>query len=517
MVSIVGSIVTCGAAYALWLSGRKKIAAQTIGRAEELAKRTVAEAEKEAERLRREAQVEAKEKFYQLKVEFDRQAQERRNELAGQEKRVQQKEENLERKLAEVDERRNDLSRRDKQLKAREQSLDESERKVKALVAEQQRQLEQIAGLTAEDAKKSLIKSIESDARRDAAMLVKRIEDEAKQKGEINARRIVAMAIQRCAVDHTTETTVTVVDLPREDLKGRIIGREGRNIRALEQATGVDLIVDDTPEAIILSGFDPVRREIAKMAIEKLISDGRIHPSRIEEVVEKVKKELDERMRQEGEAIALELGQGDLHADIHYMLGKLKYRTSYGQNMLQHSREVAHLAGVMATELGIKPRIAIRAGLFHDIGKAMDREVEGTHTELSVELCKKYGECQEVLDAIESHHFDADFVSVESILVQVADAVSAARPGARREMLENYVKRLKKLEEIADSFDGVSKAYALQAGREIRILVESNKISDEQSIWLSKDIAKRIQSEMQYPGQIKVTVIRETRAIEYAK
>ncbi|MBI2839534.1 MAG: ribonuclease Y [Acidobacteria bacterium] len=517
IIGVGGGLVTCAGAYAAWFRSRKKIEAQTIGRAEELAKRTVSEAEKDAERLRKDAQVEAKEKFYALKQDFDRQAQERRNELNGIERRLAQREEHLERKLAEVDERLKELAGRDRNIKAREKTIEDCERKLKGMIADQQRQLEQIAGLTSEDAKRVLLKSLESDARRDGALMVKRIEEEAKLKAENDAKKIVCMAIQRCAVDHTTETTVSVVDLPREDLKGRIIGREGRNIRALEQATGVDLIVDDTPEAIILSGFDPVRREIAKMAIEKLISDGRIHPSRIEEVVEKVKKELDERMRREGESVALELGQGDIPPEMLYLLGKLKFRTSYGQNMLQHSKEVAFLAGFMATELGLSPRIALRAGLFHDIGKAVDRETEGTHTELSVELCRKHGESKEVLDAIEAHHFDADFVSLESILVQVADAISAARPGARREMLENYVKRVRKLEEIADSFEGVAKAYALQAGREVRIIVESNKISDEQSIWLSKDIAKKIQSEMQYPGQIKVTVIRETRAIDYAK
>ncbi len=504
-------------AFVIWVSNRRKIAAQTIGRAEELAKKTVSEAERDAERLRKEAQVEAKEKFFALKADFDKQAKDRRNELNSIERRLTQKEEHLDRKFAEMENKDRELAGRQKQLSSREAQNEETDRKLKDLIAEQQRQLETIAGLTSDDAKRMLLKSLESDARHDAALLVKKIEDEARQKAEHNSRRIISMAIQRCAVDHTVETTVSVVDLPREDLKGRIIGREGRNIRTLEQATGVDLIVDDTPEAIILSGFDPIRREVAKMAIEKLISDGRIHPSRIEEVVEKVKKELDERIKQEGENAALELGQADIHPDMLYMLGKLKFRTSYGQNVLQHSKEVAYLAGFMARELGLPSRTAVRAGLFHDIGKAMDREIEGTHTELSLKLCRKYGESRDVMDAIEAHHFDVDFVNIESILVQAADAISAARPGARREMLESYVKRLEKLEKIADSFDGVSKAFALQAGREIRIIVESAKISDEQAIWLSKDIAKKIQSEMQYPGQIKVTVIRETRAVEYAK
>ncbi|MEW6364683.1 MAG: ribonuclease Y [Acidobacteriota bacterium] len=510
-------MAVCAAAFVVWFMSRKKIEAQTIGRAEELAKKAVAEAEKEAERIRKDSQVEAKEKFYALKADFDRQAKERRNELNSLERRLSQKEEYLERKLREVEEREKEAVSREKQLGAREKEIEATDKKLKSMVAEQQRQLETIAGLTSEDAKKMLVRSLESEARHEAALLVKRIEDEARQKAEQSARMIISMAIQRAAVDHTVETTVSVVDLPREDLKGRIIGREGRNIRALEQATGVDLIVDDTPEAIILSGFDPIRREIARMAIEKLIVDGRIHPSRIEEVVEKVRKELDDKIKQEGENVAIELGQGDIHPELLSMLGKLKFRTSYGQNVLQHSKEVAYLSGIMARELGLNPRTAIRAGLLHDIGKAVDRDIEGTHTELSVELCRKYGESKDVVDAIESHHFDADFVSIESILVQSADAISAARPGARREMLESYIKRLEKLEKIADSFDGVSKAFALQAGREIRILVESAKVSDEQSIWLSKEIAKKIQSELEYPGQIKVTVIRETRAVEYAK
>jgi len=514
----IGASIAVGCMFlAVWVASRKRLAAQTVGRAEELAKRTVSEAEREAERLRKEAQVEAKEKFFALKTDFDRQAKDRRNELNNLERRLMQKEESLERKTTETEGREREVQSRQKQLSARESDLQESERKLKELVAEQQRQLEAIAGLTSDDARKLLLKNLEADARHEAAMIVKRIEEEARQKAEMNARRIISMAIQRCAVDHTVETTVSVVDLPREDLKGRIIGREGRNIRTLEQATGVDLIIDDTPEAIILSGFDPIRREIARMAIEKLISDGRIHPSRIEEVVEKVRKDLDERIRLEGENAAIELGQADIHPELLYMLGKLKFRTSYGQNVLQHSKEVAYLAGFMARELGMNPRNAIRAGLFHDIGKAIDRESEGTHTELSVELCRKHGEARDVLDAIESHHFDSEFMNVEAVLVQAADAVSASRPGARREMLESYVKRLEKLEKIADSFDGVSKAFALQAGREIRIIVESAKVSDEQSVWLSKDIAKKIQSEMQYPGQIKVTVIRETRAVEYAK
>jgi ribonuclease Y len=374
-----------------------------------------------------------------------------------------------------------------------------------------------VASLTADEAREILLKRYEADARHDAANMVKRLESEARETAAARAKQLVTEAIQRSAPEHAIETTVSVVDLPSDDMKGRIIGREGRNIRALEIATGVDLIVDDTPGAIILSGFDPYRREIARQAIERLIADGRIHPARIEEVVEKVKAELEETVRQDGEAAAFELGIHDLDPEVQRMIGRLKYRTSYGQNVLNHSKEVAYVAGLLAREVGLDAHIAIRAAFLHDIGKAIDREMQGTHVEIGVDFLRHHGECDAVLQAIASHHMDIDWPSLEAMLVQAADAVSAARPGARRDILESYVKRLERLEGIADSFKGVSKAFALQAGREIRILVESEKVSDEEAVWLSKDIARRIESELEYPGQIKVTVIRETRAVEYAK
>jgi ribonuclease Y len=378
-------------------------------------------------------------------------------------------------------------------------------------------ELERISGLTQEEAKGQLIKKIEDEARLEAVQSVRRIEEETREKSQGLAREIISQAIQRSAAEHVVETTVSVVDLPSEDMKGRIIGREGRNIRALELATGVDIIVDDTPEAVLLSSFDPIRREMARLAIQKLVIDGRIHPARIEEIVETVKAELEEKIKQEGESVVLDLRVQNIHPELVKLLGRLKYRTSYGQNVLQHSKEVALLAALMAKELGLDTQVALRAGLLHDIGKAVDKEVEGTHTELSVELVRKYGESNAVAQAIASHHRDIDFPSVEAVLIQAADTLSAARPGARRELLETYIKRLEKLEEIAHSFEGVSKAFALQAGREIRIIVESQKVSDDRAALIAKDIAQKIKNELDYPGQIKVTVIREMRAVEYAR
>jgi ribonucrease Y len=374
-----------------------------------------------------------------------------------------------------------------------------------------------VASLTADEAKELVLKQIEGDARHDAANLLKRLDAEAREVASDRAKQYITEAIQRSAAEHAIETTVSVVDLPSDDLKGRIIGREGRNIRALELATGVDLIVDDTPGAVILSGFDPYRREIAKLAIERLIADGRIHPARIEEVVQKVKDETEEAVRKEGAAVAFELGLHDLHPEILRLMGRLKFRTSYGQNVLSHSAEVARLAGIMAREVGLDAHVAVRAAFLHDIGKAIDREMQGTHLEIGIDVLRKHGESEPVVMAMAAHHMDIDWPSLEAMIVQAADAISAARPGARRDILESYVKRLEKLEGIADSFKGVSKSFALQAGREIRIMVESEKISDEEAIWLSKDIARRIENELEYPGQIKVTVIRETRAVDYAK
>ncbi|MFQ5791495.1 MAG: ribonuclease Y, partial [Acidobacteriota bacterium] len=406
---------------------------------------------------------------------------------------------------------------RESRLTEQEDQVERARQEHQQLLREQRQQLERVAGLTVDDAKRQLLRTLEQDARRDAAKLVRRIDEEAREQAQVLARRYIVEAIQRSAIDHAAETTVSVVDLPNDDLKGRIIGREGRNIRALEMATGVDLIVDDTPGAIILSGFDPVRREIAKSTVERLIADGRIHPARIEEMVERVRGELEEQMRQEGENAAFEFGIHDLHPELIRLLGRLRYRTSYGQNVLLHSKEVAYLSGFMARECGAKSEVAVRGGLLHDIGKAIDREMEGTHLQLGIDLLHKYNESEEVIWAMEAHHLDREFKTLESVLVQAADAISASRPGARRDLFQSYVKRLERLESIANSFEGVSKAFALQAGREIRIVVEAEKLNDEETLWLSKDVARRIESELQYPGQIKVTVIRETRAVDYAK
>ena len=489
----------------------------SIKAAEQTAQRIIGDTKKEAENIKKEALLEAKDKILSLRAEIEKQTRDRKLELQSVEKRHNQKEELLEKKDQALTQRERELFQREKKLADREREVALDERKARELLGEQKRLLEMHSGLSAEEAKRQLLKQMEVDARREAVGLIKKIEEETRVTAHEEAKSIIASCIQRCAGEHVVETAVSVVDLPSDEMKGRIIGREGRNIRALEVATGVDLIIDDTPEAIILSGFDPIRREIAKMSIEKLISDGRIHPARIEEVVDKVKKELDIKIQQEGEAAVLELAIHDLHPEIIRLLGRLKYRTSYGQNVLNHSKEVASLAGMMAAEIGANVAVAKRAGLIHDIGKAIDREVEGTHIQLGVQVARKCGESEEVIHAMEAHHFDVEFRTVEAQLVQAADALSAARPGARRETLETYVKRLEKLESLVDSFEGVSKCYALQAGREIRIMVESDKVSDEQAFWLTKDIARKIENELQYPGQIKVTVIREMRVVEYAR
>jgi ribonuclease Y len=516
-VSFAISSAAAVAVFVYWLAIRKRLAAETIGRADEDARRTIREAEREAETKKKEALLEAKEKSHELLMEADRLAQDRRQQVAQLEKVVAKKDEQLTSRLAASEQFEKELRQREQAIKERERTTAAAATRYEELLAERQRELQRVAGLTSEEAKELLLKQIEADARRDAANLVKRLEAEAREVAETRAKRLVIEAIQRSAPEHAIETTVSVVDLPSDDLKGRIIGREGRNIRALEIATGVDLIVDDTPGAIILSGFDPYRREIAKQAIERLITDGRIHPARIEEVVDKVRAELEETVRKEGEAAAFELGLHDLNPEIHRLMGRLKFRTSYGQNVLTHSKEVAYLAGIMARELGVDWRTTVRAAFLHDIGKAVDREMQGTHLDIGVDFLRKHGESDAVINAVAAHHMDMDWPSVEAMIVQAADAVSAARPGARRDILESYVKRLEKLEGIADSFKGVSKAFALQAGREIRIMVESEKITDEEAVWLSKDIARRIENELEYPGQIKVTVIRETRAVEYAK
>jgi ribonuclease Y len=481
------------------------------------ADRALAEANRAADAKLREASVEAKERVLAAQAEFDKTVAARRQEMAALEKRILQKEENLDRKLTQQERREEEFGRKERSLTDAQKRIEETQSEADRLVDEQRRRLEQISGLTAVDAKRDLVKSIENEARVEAAGLIRRIEEEATEQATQKARRLIGMAIQRLASDAVVEATVSVVELPSDDLKGRIIGREGRNIRALEAATGVDLIIDDTPEAIVISAFEPLRREVARMSLDRLIADGRIHPARIEEVVEKVRSELWEKIRQEGEATALEFSIPDLHPELIKLLGRLKYRTSYGQNVLQHSKEVSWLATNMAAELGADVEVAKRAGLLHDIGKAIDREMEGTHLELGREVLKKFGESNEVIHAMECHHGDYEPRSLEAVLVNGADALSAARPGARREILETYVKRLEKLEHIADGFKGVQKAFAVQAGRELRIVVEANRLSDDEALWLSRDVAKKIEAELQYPGQIKVTVIRETRAVEYAR
>ncbi|HEX4347109.1 MAG TPA: ribonuclease Y [Vicinamibacterales bacterium] len=504
-------------AFLVWVASRKKIAADTVGKAETQASRLIKDAEREAETRKKETLLEAKERAHEILTEAERQAHRERQQAQTLEQTLTRRDAVLAEQLAAAERVEKELHVRETALASREKTAEAAATKYERLAAQQQHELERVAGLTADEAKELLLKQIESDARHDAANLLKRLDTEARETAGDRAKQYITEAIQRSAAEHAIETTVSVVDLPSDDLKGRIIGREGRNIRALELATGVDLIVDDTPGAIILSGFDPYRREIAKLSIERLIADGRIHPARIEEVVQKVKEETDEAVRKEGAAVAFELGLHDLHPEILRLMGRLKFRTSYGQNVLSHSAEVARLAGIMAKEVGLDAHVTVRAAFLHDIGKAIDREMQGTHLELGIDFLRKHGESEPVVMAMAAHHMDIDWPSLEAMLVQAADAISAARPGARRDILESYVKRLEKLEGIADSFKGVSKSFALQAGREIRIMVESEKISDEEAIWLSKDIARRIENELEYPGQIKVTVIRETRAVDYAK
>jgi ribonuclease Y len=517
LTNFVVTLVAAAAVFAVWVANRKRIAAETVGRAEEQALRITKDADRDAESRKKEALLEAKEKAHEVLMEAERQARQERQQAAALEQLLARRESSLADRQSSIDRLDKDLAGREASVSVREKSSAAAAAKYEQLVASQQHELERVAGLTADEAKELLIKRIEQEARHDSANLLKRLDAEARETAVDRAKHYITEAIQRCGAEHAIETTVSVVDLPSDDLKGRIIGREGRNIRALELATGVDLIVDDTPGAIILSGFDPYRREIAKQAIERLIADGRIHPARIEEVVQKVKEETDEAMRKDGAAVAFELGLHDLHPEIHRLMGRLKYRTSYGQNVLSHSAEVARLAGIMAKEVGLDAHTAVRAAFLHDIGKAIDREMEGTHLQLGIDFLRKHGESEAVVMAMAAHHMDIDWPSLEAMIVQAADAISAARPGARRDILESYVKRLEKLEGIADSFKGVSKSFALQAGREIRIMVESEKITDEEAVWLSKDIARRIENELEYPGQIKVTVIRETRAVDYAK
>jgi ribonucrease Y len=485
-------------------------AQKKLNSAEARARNIVDEALKEAEAKKKEAVLEAKEEVHRLRADFERESKERRTEIQRLERRLVQKEEQMDRKVEQ-------LERKDENLSKKERDLDKQHQTVQELYGKQLAELERISGLTTEEARKIFLEQVEQDARGDAARLMRDIESDARENAEKKAREVVGIAIQRVAADHSSELTVSVVQLPNDEMKGRIIGREGRNIRTLETLTGIDLIIDDTPEAVVLSGFDPVRREVAKIALQKLIADGRIHPARIEEMVEKAQREVETRIREEGEAACFELGIHNLHPELIKLLGRLRFRTSYGQNVLKHSVEVAHLAGVMAAELGVNVEVAKRAGLLHDIGKAVDHEIEGPHVAIGVTLLKRYKESGEVIHGMECHHGDVEPRSVEAVLVTAADAISAARPGARRETLETYIKRLEKLETLADGFEGVEKSFAIQAGREIRVMVKPEKIDDYAAMKLTKEIAKKIEEELEYPGQIKIVVVRETRAVEYAR
>jgi ribonucrease Y len=487
------------------------------GRLKDQAKDLLSEARREAETIRKEAILQAKDNLFQMKAEFEKESREARKEFQNLEKRILQKEENLDKKVEALDKKEATIAKRDKQIAQQEKELGEKEKELQSLLEEQRRQLESLSGLTSEEAKDMLIRVVESEARHDAAVLVKKIETEAREIADRKAKNIISLAIQRYAGDYVAEKTVSVVSLPNEEMKGRIIGREGRNIRAIEATTGVDLIIDDTPEAVILSGFNPIRREVARVSLERLISDGRIHPARIEEIVEKVNTEIDNAIREAGEQAAFDVGVHGIHPELIKLVGKLKYRTSYAQNVLQHSIEVSFLCGIMAAELGLSEKLAKRAGLLHDIGKAVDHEIEGPHAIIGADLARRHSESPATVHAIAAHHEDVPTEDILAILVQAADALSGARPGARKELLETYVKRLEDLERIACAFPGITKAYAIQAGRELRIIVESGLVTDADVVLLSRDVAKKIESELTYPGQIKVTVIRETRAVEFAK
>ncbi len=510
IVAIIGMFV----AFRYGYSYRRKVAEIKINSAEEEAKRIIegakSKAVKDAENTKKEKLLEAKEEIHKERNELDKEIKERRNEIQRQERRIQQKEDAIDKKTQV-------LEKKEEQIQAKIAEVDELKDEVEQVKKLQMSQLEKVAELTAAEAKDLILKQVEIDARHDAAVMIKVIEEQAKEEADSKARNIITGAIQRCAADHVAETTVSVVQLPNDEMKGRIIGREGRNIRSIETLTGVDLIIDDTPEAVILSGFDPVRREIARLSLEKLIVDGRIHPGRIEETVEKSRKEVEAIIKQEGEQATFDTGVHGLHPELIKILGRLKYRTSYGQNVLKHSIEVSHLAGLMAAELGTDVALAKRAGLLHDIGKAIDHEVEGSHVTIGADVAKKYKENEKVIHAIMAHHGDVEPNSCVACLVQAADTISAARTGARRENIESYIKRLQALEEIANSFTGVEKSFAIQAGREIRIMVKPDKVNDDETILLAKDIVKKIESSMEYPGQIKVNVIREMRTVEYAK
>lgn len=506
VVGIVALVIGLLVGYIL----RKSIGEKTIGNAETKAKNMLLDAEKNAENIRKEVVLEAKEEAQRQRNDVEKEIRERRNEISKAERRLNQKEDSIDRKLDNIEKKEESITNKEKKIENR---LAEQER----ILHKQLEELEKISGYTVEEAREIILQKVEQEARSDAAVLYKEIESKAKDEADKKAKEIITGAIQRCAADHVAESTVSVVPLPNDEMKGRIIGREGRNIRAIENATGIDLIIDDTPEAVILSGFDPVRREIARLALEKLIVDGRIHPARIEEMVEKSEREVNAIIKEEGEQATFDVGIHNLHPELVKLLGRLRYRTSYGQNVLKHSVEVAHLAGLMAGELGLDVTLAKRAGLLHDIGKALDHEREGTHVDIGMEVLKKYKESEAVINGMAAHHGDYEPKSIEAVLIAAADALSAARPGARRETLESYIKRLQKLEEIANTTKGVENSYAIQAGREIRIIAKPDEVGDEAIALLARDISKKIESELEYPGQIKVNVVRETRAIDYAK
>ena len=510
IVIVAAVLISLAIGIIIGMAYRKKIAESKVGNAEEEAKRIVSMAKIEAENLKKEEIIKAKEEIMISRKELDQEIKERRGEVQKQEARLIQKEENL-------DKRSENYEKKEQDLELQMQEAEKQKEEVKKLRDEQFVKLQEIAQLTKEQAKEQILKEVEQDVTAEKAEIIRETTRKAKEEATKNAKEILTYAVQKCAADHSQETTVSIVALPSDDMKGRIIGREGRNIKTLETLTGVDLIIDDTPEAVVLSGFDPLRREVARIALEKLIEDGRIHPAKIEEAVEKAKQELTDTIKEEGERAVLETGVMGLHPDIVKLIGKLKYRTSYGQNVLNHSIEVSNLARIMAEELGLDAKLARRAGLLHDIGKALDHDMEGTHVEIGVEILKKFKESPQVINAVEAHHEDVEPETPEAVLIQAADAISASRPGARRETLEAYIKRLQTLEEIADSFEGVEKSFAIQAGREVRILVKPDKISDDQMTVLARDVSKRVESEMDYPGQIKVNVIRETRVVDYAK
>jgi ribonuclease Y len=518
LVALCASLLVVGVVLiAVWYFIRRKFADRLVKETRRNVKRMMKEAERQSENVLKEAGVEAREEHLRARQAFEEESRDRRRELSKQERRIARREEKLERRTGSFEDREKELSRLERTARQQQQRVERLGKELEKHREEALRRLERIAGQTSAQAKEALMQMMQLEAREQMTRTVRHIEEEMRSKANNEAHRIIAMAIQRCSSNHVAEHTVSLVELPSDDMKGRVIGREGRNIRAFEMITGVNLIVDDTPEAVLISTFDPLRREIARLALERLVTDGRIHPARIEEVVARVRDEIDEQVRREGNEAAADLGIHDLNPELVRLLGMLKFRTSYGQNVLRHSIEVATIAGILAAELGTDEQTARRAGLLHDIGKAIDQEVEGTHLTIGIDLLRRHGESQAVIQGMEAHHFDVEPATVEAVLVQAADALSAARPGARRDMLETYVKRLQKLEQIADSFSGVAKAYAIQAGRELRIIVESDRVSDDEAIWLSKDIAKRIEKEVQYPGEIKVTVIRETRAVEFAK